>query len=185
VSRQENNMSATPATRHDLIARVHAYQEACNRHDVAACLAMFAPGGQIHEPGRHHPGSDPLRDVHEYDRATNTQVAYSQYLVRDNSVSCRFLQATELDRLVGLDGLRRGAHFTFADGQIERIDLLPPSREEVQRHRVAKKEFVAWAKQHYPEDLEEARWLTGQGGTILNRLAHDWQESRDGAQETS
>lgn len=79
---------------------------------------------------------------------------------------------------MGLDGLRRGAHFTFADGQIERIDLVAPSWEEIQRHRAAKKEYVTWAKRHDPTGLEEARWLTGQGGTILSRLVHAWQASR-------
>ena len=170
-------MDATPGTDHDLIARLKRYQDVCNRYDIDAALEMFADDGCIEVRGVRYCGKAVLREAHEYDLGSKTQVAFDDFAVEGNVVRCRFITCDEVDRVVGIDGRHMCAEFTFHEGRIQTFLSLPADEAEVQRHREAKRVFMQWAREHYPEEVAKGFAFNYESGASLARVAHAWRDS--------
>jgi hypothetical protein len=158
----------------DPVSILHAYQAACNRHDIDACVALFAEDGAIVDAGRRYAGSAAVRAAHEYDAAVGGRVAFEAFAGDGEAVTCRFVFQDELDRLLGLDGFHQRARFAFAGGRIREFAVLGAEAEEIARHRGHKGPFLAWATAHHPEALAKRRELDRAGGEAFVRLARAW-----------
>ena len=158
----------------DLVARLRAYEEAGNRHDVDACVAMFAEDGVIDDRGIRIGGLEAIRAAHEYDRAVNARVAFDGFEVAGEIVSCRFIYTKDLDRVLGLDGFHQAARFTFRDGLIREFAIVGADEAEIERHRRLKGPFFEWARRHQPELHAASRSFDYEGGTALRRLGEAW-----------
>jgi hypothetical protein len=159
----------------DLIAHLQRYQEACNRYDINAALEMFADDGCIEVRGVQYCGRATLREAHEYDLGSRTQVRFDDFAVEGSLVRCRFTTCDEVDRVVGIDGLHMRAEFTFEGGRIRKFLSLPPDRAEMQRHREAKQAFRQWAREHYPEEVAKGFTFNYECGASLTKVAHAWR----------
>ena len=168
----------------DLIARVLAYQEVANRYEIDAAVAMFAESGAVEDArGDEYRGPDALRAAHEYDRECGARVAFSDCIVSGDTLTCRFVHCTALDRAVGLDGWRSAAVFTFDGGRIVRFTSLPTGDEERERHRRAKGPLRTWAQRHYPDDFAVSGGFDATAGAALARLARAWTEWQGAADQ--
>jgi hypothetical protein len=170
-------MAEHSTSTHDLIARLLAYQEASNSYDIDAAVAMFAEDGYIELRGKRYGGEQALRAAHEYDMGSATRVSFDDFDVRGDFVTCTFVFADELDRIVGTGGTRCAAEFTFKDGLIASFSSLPPSDQEMQRHRQAKAPFFAWAREHFPEEVARPFAFDYETGASLRRVALAWRDS--------
>ncbi|HUM71794.1 MAG TPA: nuclear transport factor 2 family protein, partial [Chloroflexota bacterium] len=110
-----------------------AYQAACNRHDIEACVAMFTEAGEIVSGGESYVGTAVIRAAHEYDLASHTLVEFRDFEIEGNVVRCTFWNEHELSRAIGTGGMTGKAEFTFADGRIQKFHILPPDDTERQR----------------------------------------------------
>ncbi len=175
-------MAADSSAGQDLIARLQRYQEVSNSYDIGAAVAMFTEDGMIEANGKQYSGQDVLRAAHEYDMASGTQVAFSDFVVQGDVVTCTFVTCDELDRIVGTGGMHTRAEFTFSDGRIRKFRSLPPEAQEVERHRQAKGRFFAWAREHYPEEVAKGFNFDYETGASLFKVArawHDHHQARD------
>jgi hypothetical protein len=167
-------MQQTPSSQSDLIAVLEQYQAVCNRYDVAAAVALFAEDGCIEIRGIEYRGWGALHAAHECDRGSQTQVAFSDYVVEGETVRCTFIACDVLDRAVRLDGWHLQAEFTLRNRRIVRFVSLPPDEHERVRHRAAKHAFHAWARAHYPEEVAKGANVDYEAGAALARVVQAW-----------
>ena len=178
-------MDGHPYRGHVLTSTLRTCADACNRHDAAACVALFAEDGAIVDAGTRYAGAAAVRAAQEYDAAVRGHVDFANLRVQGETVTCRFVYQDELDRLLGLDGFHQVARFTFRDGRIQEFAVLGAAEEEIARHRRRKGPFIAWARERHPEELAMRRDLNRAGGEALVRLARAWDEAgRSGAEAT-
>jgi hypothetical protein len=168
-------MESHPTPPEDLVARLKAYEQVCNQHDIAAAVAMFTADGCIEVQGKPYCGPALLRAAHEYDLASQTQVNFSDFVVAGNTVRCTVIYCDVLDRAVGLDGLHSQAEFTFCEGRIQRFLALPATAPERQRHRQAEAAFRQWAQTTYPEEVAKGFTFDYVSGASLCRVVQAWR----------
>jgi hypothetical protein len=167
-------MQQTTSSQSDLIAVLEQYQDACNRYDVQAAVALFAKDGCIEVRGAEYCGWDALYAAHECDKGSQTQVAFSDYVVEGENVRCTFIACDILDRAVRFDGWHLQAEFTLRNGRIVRFVSLPPDEQERLRHSAAKHAFHEWARAHYPEEVAKGANVDYEAGASLARVVQVW-----------
>jgi hypothetical protein len=167
---------------HDPMTLLKLYEDACNRYDIAAAVALFADDGCIEIKGTEYRGQDMLRAAHECDMGSQTQVTFRDGVLHGDTVMCTFITYDVLDRAVGLDGWHMRAEFTIRTGRIIRFVSLPADEQERQRHYAAKHTFHVWARAHYPEEVAKGANLDYEAGASLTRVVHAWlnRHDRDG-----
>jgi hypothetical protein len=158
----------------DTVAILRAYQDACNRFDIEASVALFAADGVINERGITIRGREAIRAAHEYDRAVNAQISLEDFAVAGETVTCRFYYTKELDRLLDLDGLHQAARFLVHDGRIHAFAILGPDETELRRHLRRKGPFFDWAKRHHPGTYARSRSFDRYDGAALRYLGEVW-----------
>jgi len=167
-------MQQTTSSQRDLIAVLEQYQDVCNRYDVEAAVALFAEDGCIEVQAIEYRGRDALRAAHECDKGSQTQVAFSEYVVEGENVQCTFIACDVLDRAVRLDGWHLQAEFTIRNGRIVRFVSLPADEHERLRHSAAKHAFHEWARAHYPEEVAKGANFDYEAGASLTRVVQAW-----------
>ncbi len=167
-------MEGDTPTAQDLLALLRQYEDACNRYDIEAAVAMFAEDGYIEIYGTQHRGQAVLYAAHEFDMGSQTQVTFRDGVVSGDTVSCTFITCDVLDRAVGLDGRYMQAEFTFRNGRIARFLNLPANEQERQRHHEAKHAFHVWAREHYPGEVAKGANFDYEAGASLTRVVHEW-----------
>lgn len=171
----EPNLSSLP----DPITLLKHYQAVCNRYDIEAAVALFAEEGSIEIQGNVYGGPAALRAAHECDLGSQTQVAFSDYVVEGERVRCTFITSDVLDRAVGLDGRHMQAEFTIRNGRILRFLSLPADELERQRHAAAKHAFHVWARTHYPDEVAKGANFDYEAGASLTRVVQAWLNRPD------
>jgi len=124
-------------------------------------------------------GQAALRDAHECDMGSQTQITFGDYVVQGDRVSCTFITFDVLDRAVELDGRHMRAEFTIQDGHIVRFLSLPADEQERQRHAAAKQAFHTWARTHYPDEVAKGANFDYEAGASLTRVVHAWLNHHD------
>ena len=164
----------------DLVAKVKAYEAACNRYVVDVAVDMYAEDGVLEARDTEVSGRAALCAAHGYDEGAEAIIAFEECRVDGNSVTCRSTYTSALDRALDTDGWHTKAVFTFKDGLIERFASLAPDAEEIERHHKAKERFVSWAKSHAPELWERSRGFDYDAGAALTALVRLWEEHQVG-----
>lgn len=160
---------------HPYIALLLRYQEASNRHDIDACVSMFADDGIIVMGGEIYQGVHALRDAHEYDEGSRTLVEFKDFEVEGELVRCTFWNEHELGRALKDGGVTGGAEFTFRDGKICKFNILPLEEAERKRFMDIAAPAFQWLREHHPEDV--AKWIgfDRAAGNAVFRLAELWR----------
>jgi SnoaL-like domain len=172
-------MQPNSSSLQDPITLLQYYQDVCNRYDIEAAVALFADDGFIEIDGTVYRGLAVLRAAHECDMGSQTQVAFDDYVVEGDRVSCRFITTDVLDQAVGLDGRHMRAEFTIRDGRIIRFLSLPADEQERLRHAAAKHPFHMWAREHYPEEVAKGANFDYEAGASLSRVVQAWLNRND------
>ena len=161
---------------HPHVSLLQAYQEASNRHDIEACVALFAEDGAIEMGGEVYTGNQALRDAHEYDLGSQTLVEFRDFEMDGDLVRCTFWNEHELSRAIGNGGMTGRAEFTIRDGRIAKFNILPPSDEE--RKRVMEKAGPAfkWLRENHPEAVANWKGFDRAAGEAVFALAELWRQ---------
>ena len=159
---------------HPHIARLQAYEEASNRHDIDACVAMFSADGSI-ELGESYTGADAIRAAHEYDLGSRTLVAFRDFVVDGDTVACTFWNEHELGRAIGTGGVTGKATFTFRDGLIEKFQIAPPDEAERTRFMELARPAFTWLREHHPEAVARWQGFDRAAGEAVFALAELWR----------
>lgn len=161
---------------HPYIALLERYQEASNRHDIEACVAMFADNGVIMMGGESYAGADALRDAHEYDLGSQTLVAFRDLEVDGDLIRCTFWNEHELSRVIGNGGMTGKAEFTIKDDRIHKFNILPPGDDE--RTRVMEKAapVLKWLRENHPDAVAKWKGFDRSAGEAVFALAELWRK---------
>ncbi|MCL4262353.1 MAG: hypothetical protein KJ069_04030 [Anaerolineae bacterium] len=159
------------------------YQEACNRHDIEKCVALFSDDGEIVSGGESYVGTAVIRAAHEYDQASQTVVAFRDFEVQGNVVRCTFWNEHALSRAIGNGGMTGQAEFTFDGERIQKFHILPPDEAERERVMAQAGPAIKWLRANHPEAV--ARWsgfdrAAGEAVTALAALWRAHQQEGDG-----
>jgi hypothetical protein len=173
-------MQPDPTTRQDAIAWLRVYEDACNRYDIDAAVAMFADDGVLIFEGERIAGQAALRAAHEWDKRAHNQVGFCDYTLDGNSVRCTFVNCHELHRILGIDAIHRPAEVTFNHDHIQTFVLLAADPHDLQRFRQLSALFWDWARAQHPEELAKIGAPGAEGGSALFNLAHAWRDSGNG-----
>ncbi|HRQ40387.1 MAG TPA: nuclear transport factor 2 family protein [Chloroflexota bacterium] len=152
-----------------------AYQAACNRHDIEACVAMFTEAGEIVSGGESYVGTAVIRAAHEYDLASHTLVEFRDFEIEGNVVRCTFWNEHELSRAIGTGGMTGKAEFTFADGRIQKFHILPPDDTERQRVMAKVGPTFKWLRENHPEAVARWQGFDRAAGEAVTALADLWR----------
>jgi hypothetical protein len=161
------------------IAVVQEYQEASNLHDINACVALFAEDGRIEMNGEMYQGLQALRDAHEYDLASRTQVAFRDFVAEGDVIRCTFWNEHELDRVVQSGGTTSSAVFTFRNQKIHTFHILPPDEDEQQRLRTQVGSAFRWLRENHADVVAKWGSFDRAGGETVYTLAELWRKHRE------
>ena len=161
---------------HPYASLLKKYQDASNRHDIEACVAMFTDDGLIEMGGESYTGADALRDAHEYDLGSQTSVEFRDFEINDDRVRCNFWNEHELSRAIGNGGMLSRAEFTIRDGRISKFNILPPN--EAERKRVMEKAgpAIKWLRENHPEAVAKWNGFDRAAGEAVFALAELWRQ---------
>jgi len=161
---------------HPHAALLKKYQDASNRHDIEACVAMFTMDGVIVSGGESYSGVAALRAAHDYDDGSQTLVEFRDFEIDGDIVRCTFWNEHELSRALGSDGMTGKAEFTIRDDHIYKFDILPP--EDAERKRVMEKIAPAfkWLRENHPEAVAKWNGFDRAAGEAVFALAELWRQ---------
>jgi hypothetical protein len=161
------------------IAVVQQYQEVSNRHDIDACVALFTEDGRIEMNGEVYQGIPALRDAHEYDVGSRTQVAFRDFVVAGDVIECTFWNEHELSRVLGTGGTSGKAVFAFRGNKIVSFSILPPDEEERRRVMTIAAPAFQWLRENHPDMVANWSGFDRAAGDALFALAELWRNYRD------
>ena len=158
-----------------LLAVVKAYQDAANRGDVDAAVALFADqaivmmlGGAV--------GRDEIRGVEEWQAGLNHRLEFTDCKTAGNTVTCKGFLTDDCAKAVGGLGVRFDeVTFTINDGKIQKV-YGSASDVDSTRNDENGSLMIAWAQSNRPEDYAKsinpttAGHLTRQNGQLLLRM---------------
>jgi hypothetical protein len=161
---------------HPYIGLLKRYEQASNSHDIEACVALFTPDGMIIAGGETYQGEKTLREAHEYDEGSRTQVNFSDFEVEGEVVRCTFWNEHELSRTLEAGGMNGKAEFSFQDNKIQKFTILPP--DEVERQRVMGKVAPAfkWLRENHPDAVAKWQGFDRAAGEAVVNLAQLWRQ---------
>ncbi len=167
----------------DLLQRVTAYQDACNRHDIDEVMALYARDARLEfGPLGSIEGTERIRGIHEYDRAINTELHFEDCTVDYRTVTCRAVENNDWLRTARLDPLVYSASiFTFNRRGLIETTVAQMSPESARRLGKVMARFNAWARENAAWEYSELfrpdggfRYIYDSGGKILG-LLQQWQ----------
>ena len=167
---------------HPYAALLKKYEDLSNRHDIEACVAMFADDGMIVSGDDTYTGIAALRAAHEYDDGSQTLVEFRDFEIDGDLVRCTFWNEHELSRALGSDGMTGKAEFTIRDDHIYKSNILPP--QDAERKRVMEKIAPAftWLRENHPEAVAKWKGFDRSAGEAVFALAELWRKHQ---QETT
>ena len=167
------------STEHPHIQLLQTYQEASNRHDIEACVALFTEDGSIEMGGDVYAGSQALWDAHAYDLGSQTLVEFRDFEKDGNLVRCTFWNEHELSRAIGNDGMTGKAEFTIKEGRIYKFNILPPGDDE--RKRVMEKAgpAIKWLRENHPDAVAKWKGFDRTAGEAVFALAELWRQHQE------
>lgn len=146
----------------DLVASVHSYEAAANRHDWAAVRPLLADNAVIELGGDLAiVGSDNARALHDWERAMGTQIHYSDCRAEGQTVTCRASEQNDFLRLSGLGPIEyEASRITFEGGRVVRMSatLSAESGNQVAGYMQG---FLEWANKVSPDGV--ATFLNADG----------------------
>jgi hypothetical protein len=162
-------------TEHIFIRLLNQYEQLSNQHDIDGCVALFSPDGIIVMGGEAYQGEKSIREAHEYDRESRTQVRFSDFEIEENLVRCSFWNEHQLSRVIGTGGTIGTAEFIFQDSKIQKFNILPPDLAERQRIMEKAAPVFQWLRENYPDTVAKWKGFDSSAGKAIFELAELWQ----------
>ena len=145
-------MSCAP----DLAERVRKYEATYNTHDNEKLMSLYADDVRFEIVGvwvKH--GKQAVRELAEWDRATNLRMTISDISVRGDTVTFKLVELNDWWILAGIGEVcYEPCIMVFRNGLISELRATM-TQESLDAHARAWPLIITWAKQHRPEELEE------------------------------
>ncbi len=139
------------------VTQLHAYQDAINRADADAAVALFLDTALVGE---------------------RAHIELSDFHIRGPQVTCTYHEVNELDRVVGYAGSRRKAEFTCSQDQIAALVIHPLDAQERQDAQSLITPFFTWIKATHPAEWARMSQLSYESGATLASMARTWAASQ-------
>jgi len=140
----------------DLLERVRVYEATYNAHDVENLMSFYADDIKFEIVGLWvKNGKTAVRELAEWDRATNMHMAISDIKVSGDSVTFKLVETNDWWRLVGIGEIcYEPSVMIFRNGLISEIRATM-TQESLDAHAKAWPSIISWAKEHRGEELKE------------------------------
>ncbi len=177
---QLNEISPTNV---NLIGQVKAYEDAHNKYDVTAVMALFADDAVFELVGQGTlPNLDAIRAIHEYDKAIHAQIDFQSCIAAGNQVTCAVVEQNEWLKIAGLEDIYYPATvFTFTkSGKIQKIAATISTDDGAAMGTVLA-DFILWIMAEQPNaatDLFTSEGVfiyNGTNGTLVLDLLAQWR----------
>lgn len=164
---------------------VENYQNLENQHDVEQLLALFSKDAQLNfGPMGVITGQEQIQNIHEYDRALNTNLQMDSCRIDGKKVICQVIEHNDWLRAAGINRLIfTKAEYTISDNnQISAISvtLAPASADSLRR---ALGSLDTWARKNVPEMYSALFQKDGrfnysyESGKQILSIIQQWQAS--------
>jgi hypothetical protein len=166
--------AAAPAA--ELLARIEAFEDAYNRHDVEAAAGLLAEIGCLDWGAGPRCGSSWFVDLLRYDAALRSELELGACRVEGNRVTC---EAVRRDDCLAASSLGEAHYapvvFSFLDGKIAMVKAvrLP---EDAQRDLLFLYSLAGWAQRTRP-----AEWVRAGRADLLDKRRYPPFDDRAGA----
>ena len=137
-------------------AKIKAFEEAINSHDVDAVLAFYTEPVTIEMGRTSRPLTETeLRPLAEWDSIVNTQVSFTVKETRGDTVFCSKTETNDWYKAFTIDTIYFDPWIAvFEEGKIRQITYIH-TRESIRKMAEAYKGFYDWAYEERPIKLKE------------------------------
>lgn len=167
----------------DLAARVNAYAQAYNSHDVEKIMSFYSDDIRFEAVGFFvKEGKEDVQNLTEYDAAVNIHMTISNIKVRGDTATFTLIESNDWFRLAGIEELiYEPNRVVFQDGLIKEIraEITPESAKTVGK---AWQTIMQWASRERSEALAELMpggkfMYTAESAQKWLKLLKDWREA--------
>ena len=141
---------------HDLSERVKAYEATYNAHDVEKLMSFYSDDVRFEIVGVWvKKGKAAVRELAEWDKATNMHMTISEIVVSGDSVTFKLVETNDWWKLAGMgDICYKPSVIIFRNGLISELRATM-TRESLDAYAKVWPSIISWAKEHRKEELEE------------------------------
>lgn len=145
-----------PSCSPDLAERVKAYEATYNAHDVEKLMSFYSDDICFEIVGVWvKKGKAALRELAEWDKATNMHMTISDIRVSGDSVAFKLVETNDWWRLAGIgDVCYKPSVMIFRNGLINGLRATM-TQESLDAYAKVWPSIISWAKEHRKEELEE------------------------------
>ncbi len=159
--------ASAPKSTTDIMQLYRRYTEAAIHHDVATARAMTADDAVWTLEGRTLIGKEQVLGPNEFDAGMQTELEYSNAVVKGNTVEFELTERNCVLRALGVKELHHYVRFVFEDGLLKRKELWKDSPTAKQLAHRQMELLVKWSREKHPNDL--AKLSDSQGNVIYSR----------------
>ncbi len=172
----------TPTPKLSPVGVVQAYEDAYNRRDVPAMMALFAEdaGFVVTNWGVDFHTLPEIQKYHEFYSSANSEIHYTDCQDSAATISCNQTLTEDCVRAFGVDPIPGKAVFTITDNKIQKL-AWDPVPGGLDKYDLAWVKFTEWFGQTYPEEwasLTSGEWLSMETGTTLSKRCSEFAEAQ-------
>lgn len=140
----------------DLSERIRAYETTYNAHDVEKLMSFYADDIEFEIVGVWvRRGKEAIRELAEWDKATNLQMTISGIVVSGDTVTFRLVEKNDWWTLAGIGDVHyQPCVMVFRDGLISKLRATM-TQEGFDRYAKQWPLIIGWAREHRGEVLNE------------------------------
>ncbi len=177
-----NGAKSAPTT--DLKELHRRYMEASIHHDLRTLRALTAKDAVWTLGGQTLVGKEQVLGPNEFDIGMQTELEYSNVVVKGNTVEFELTERNCLTRAVGVREMHHYPRFVFENGLVKRKESWkdsPNLRELAPRQMEL---LMKWLREKHPDDLAKLSDSHRKGiysqetGALTCKLANEWAASK-------
>ncbi len=168
----------------DIMGLYRRYTEAAIHFDIATLRAMTADDAVWTLFGQTLVGKEQVLGPNEFDAGMQTELEYSNAVVKGNAVEFELTERNCVLRALGTKELHHYVRFVFENSLVKRKELRKDSPTAKQLAPRQMELLVKWAREKHPDDF--AKLSDSKGNTIYSRetgaltckLVNEWAASK-------
>jgi hypothetical protein len=168
-----------------LSERVRAYEATYNTHDVEKLMSFYADDVEFEIVGVWvKKGKAVVRELAEWDKATNMHMTISDITVSGDTVTCKLVETNDWWRLAGMgEAYYEPCVMIFHNGLISEMRATM-TQESLDAYARVWPSIISWARDHRSEELNELLpgGLFVYGAEAANKwimLLQEWRAAKE------
>ncbi len=177
-------LSCAPKSTTDVKELFRRYTEAAIRHDLRTVRAMTAEDAVWVLGGQTLMGKEQVLGPNEFDIGMQTQLEYSNAVVKGNTVEFELTERNCLTHALGVKELHHYVRFVFEKGLVKRKEEWKDSPTLKQLAPRQMELLIKWAREKHPDDFAKLSDSKGhiifgeETGVLTCKLANEWVASK-------